>query len=120
MILGKRVEVKGGYFLKEGEYAKVDGCWMCVPPRKPDLLANLIRHQVIEHEDGTMGAAEGSNDDSVMAAAHAFYVMDRASRIITDVPNWNTSKLTVDPFTLDSIINELTGSRKNAIFKDYN
>jgi len=46
----------GPHVLKPGEYGKWarDGNWYAVPPGQPDLLANLARHTVVEHEDGTI------------------------------------------------------------------
>jgi hypothetical protein len=72
----------------------------------------------IEHEDGSMGAESGSFDDCVMAAAHAFYVMEKASMIDTTVHITDNSKTEKDPFLIDNIIAEMTKSRTGAIFKE--
>jgi hypothetical protein len=42
--------------LQPGEYGKfsVDGEWYGVPPNHPNLLAGLAKHDVVEHEDGTI------------------------------------------------------------------
>jgi hypothetical protein len=54
---GKRVELipqPGGYqLLKPGEYGKwTDGSWHCCTPNGHG--GNLTRHNVVEHEDGTI------------------------------------------------------------------
>lgn len=82
------------------------------------IILNSELSTFVEHDDGTMGASAGAFDDCVMAAAHAFYVIDRAMLFKTDAPLWNTSKLVPDPFTMDSIIAELTQSRMHALFKE--
>jgi hypothetical protein len=48
-----RVTLDSGSVLRSGEYAKSsDGTWYAVTPN--GLLANLLKHQVTEHEDGTI------------------------------------------------------------------
>lgn len=95
---------------------------------RKDLAGGAIIHSPIlksecssfvEHDDGSMSADEGSNDDCVMAAAHAMYVIDKAAMIDRTVRYSDTSNAAPDPFTLDSIIAEMTKSRTTAIFKDY-
>lgn len=46
----------GPHVLQPGQYGKWarDGNWYAVPPGQPALLANLARHDVTEHEDGTI------------------------------------------------------------------
>ena len=51
-IKGNRNDVEP-HLLKPGEYGKDKGLWCCVPPGT-DLLGNLSRHTVTEHEDGTI------------------------------------------------------------------
>lgn len=52
---GKRVEGKAPHELLAGEYGKwiEDGIWYAVPPGT-DLIANLARHQIEEHTNGTI------------------------------------------------------------------
>lgn len=55
---GTRVYGKGPHELKPGEYVKhEDGNFYAIPPdTKPDqwLCANLEKHKIEEHEDGTI------------------------------------------------------------------
>ena len=46
----------GPHVLKPGEYGKWahDGNWYFCCPNDEHLLANLAKHQVLEHEDGTI------------------------------------------------------------------
>jgi len=37
-----------------GEYGKAPYGWIACPPGHPGLIAGLAKHQVIEHEDGTI------------------------------------------------------------------
>jgi len=53
---GKRVDDPPGPF-EPGEYGKVGGVWHGRAPRNANgiaLTANLSRHEVVEHEDGTI------------------------------------------------------------------
>jgi hypothetical protein len=55
--VGRRVEIRDGHHtLQPGEYGRwaSAGVWYAVPPGNPDLTANLSRHQVVEHEDGSI------------------------------------------------------------------
>lgn len=53
-IVGKRQDVDDTHpVLNAGEYGNCDGFWMGVPPGT-DLLAGLSKHEVTEHEDGTI------------------------------------------------------------------
>lgn len=56
---GRKVYLKSSelHLLKPGEYTNADGIWYAVPPNSPDLLANLSKHQVVEHEDGTLSVS---------------------------------------------------------------
>lgn len=73
----------------------------------------------VEFDDGTMGAQEGSFDDCVMAAAHAMYVLDKASMITPEDRQRAVSpSIITDPFSIDAIIRELTGDREHAMFKE--
>jgi hypothetical protein len=54
---GRRVHDKAPHELQPGDYgrwAADNGNWYAVPPGHPDLLANLTRHDVVEHPDGTI------------------------------------------------------------------
>lgn len=52
-MIGKRVEWRDNRVLVAGEYAKHPaGAWYAATPN--DHIANLARHDVIEHEDGTI------------------------------------------------------------------
>lgn len=56
-MIGRRVEIPDGHHtLQPGEYGRWahDGVWYAVPPGHPDLTANLSRHKVTEHADGTI------------------------------------------------------------------
>jgi hypothetical protein len=96
---------------------------------RKELAAGAVIHSPIlkselstfvEHENGSMGAQAGSFDDCVMAAAHAFYVFDRAAMIdrSDDSDYYRTKNLAKDPFMLSNIIDELTSSRRTALFKE--
>lgn len=55
---GTRVADSESGPLKPGEYGRVGGVWhACAPAMTSDgfpLVANLRRHDVVEHEDGTI------------------------------------------------------------------
>ena len=66
----------------------------------------------VEYEDGNMGAADNCFDDTVMAAAMAFFVQTKAALVLLDHPVYNI--VTTPPqniFSLDSLIYELTKGR---------
>ena len=66
----------------------------------------------VEHEDGSMGAAEGCHDDTVMAAGMAFFVKNRGAMTLLQEPvSAAECKKAVDPFSLESIIKECTSGR---------
>ncbi len=48
-----RVYNKAPHELLPGEYDKWDGKWFGIPPGT-DLIANLARHKIEEHADGTI------------------------------------------------------------------
>jgi len=52
----KRDIPDGPHVLQPGEYGKWahDGNWYAVPPGQPGMLANLAKHTVVEHDDGTI------------------------------------------------------------------
>lgn len=54
MLIGRRVDPwQGSPLLEPGEYARhPDGTWYACTPS--GLLANLARHDVVEHEDRTI------------------------------------------------------------------
>lgn len=68
----------------------------------------------IEHEDGSLGAADGCFDDCVIAAAIAFFVQGRASLSLSPAPPPRTEE--VDPFSLDAIIQEREKARAFSFF----
>jgi hypothetical protein len=72
----------------------------------------------VEFEDGTMGAQQGTFDDCVMAAAHAFFALERAAMIDRSQGVFHDGTQVPDAFSLESIIAEMTKSRTNAIFQD--
>lgn len=51
-MIGKRNDVDP-LDLQPGEYGKWKGLWCCIPPGT-DLLGNLSRHTITEHDDGTI------------------------------------------------------------------
>ena len=55
MTVGCRIQEVEPHLLKSGQYGRwtYDGNWYAVPPGT-DLLAGLAKHEVIEHEDGTI------------------------------------------------------------------
>jgi hypothetical protein len=54
-LQGIRKDRPDGSIPQPGEYGKgSDGHWLCCPPGKPELIGGLNKHQVIEHEDGTI------------------------------------------------------------------
>lgn len=66
----------------------------------------------VEHEDGSMGAAEGCFDDTVMAAGMAFFVKGKGALSLLDAPVTAAEcKPENDPFSLDNIIKECTSGR---------
>lgn len=53
-IEGRRNDVQP-FDLQPGDYGlSLSGTWYGVPPGRPDLIANLTRHHVEEHDDGTI------------------------------------------------------------------
>lgn len=58
MMQGKRRDYDDDAIPQPGEYGKNSvGKWYGVPPNEPELIANLSRHDVIEHPDGTITVA---------------------------------------------------------------
>lgn len=55
---GRRVypDSEGHLVLKEGDYGKDprDGNWYARPPGKKNHMGNLAKHEIEEHEDGTI------------------------------------------------------------------
>lgn len=70
----------------------------------------------IENEDGSMGAATGCHDDTVMAAGMVFFVKARGAMTLLDNPI-TKKELCPDsnPFALDGIIKEMTGGRDTTV-----
>lgn len=61
LTLGTRVRGKGPHELQPGEYvrwldadADDDGAWYAHCPGPGHLVANLARHTIMEHDDGTI------------------------------------------------------------------
>lgn len=53
-IVGIRRDLDDAHPVFEaGEYGKCEGAWMGVPPNT-DLLGGFSKHEVTEHEDGTI------------------------------------------------------------------
>lgn len=51
---GKRQDRPDDSLFQSGEYGKIsNGQWHCCPPNT-ELLGNLSKHEVVEHEDGTI------------------------------------------------------------------
>lgn len=66
----------------------------------------------IEHENGEMGAAENCHDDTVMAAAMAFFAQSKAGLALLEHPITDDElPKKPDPFSLDAIIDEMTHGR---------
>lgn len=42
--------------LEQGQYCKWNGTWYARPPVAAKLIATLAKHDVVEHEDGTITA----------------------------------------------------------------
>ncbi len=73
-------------------------------------LFNAELSTFIEHENGQMAAQDGCHDDTVMAAACALVGVNEAAMFkYGHVPE--TASTWVDPFSLDSILNEVEGKR---------
>lgn len=52
---GKRHDYDDNSIPNPGEYGRdMAGQWYCVPPTEPELIGNLSRHSVTEHEDGSI------------------------------------------------------------------
>lgn len=83
----------------------------------PILKAELS--SFIEHEDGYLGAAEGCHDDTVIAAAEACYVRQKAILLMADTPVITAPPKPHEiPFTLDSMIEELAENYPGLPFPD--
>jgi hypothetical protein len=53
-IQGKRVDRPDDSIFESGEYGKgSNGIWYCCPP-DTELMGNLSKHEVVEHENGTI------------------------------------------------------------------
>lgn len=54
---GKRQDRPDDSLFEAGEYGRgSNGVWYCCPPNT-DLMGNLGKHDVIEHEDGTISVS---------------------------------------------------------------
>jgi hypothetical protein len=75
----------------------------------------ILRNELstfVEHEDGSMGAADGCHDDCVMASAMARFVKSRGAMSLLDNPiTAYELKPKDNPFMLDGIIKEMTSNR---------
>ena len=70
----------------------------------------------IEHEDGTLGAQDGSKDDRVLGSAMAVFGMENAGmyagdgrEVIVQTSEWK------DPFALDTILGQIQKSGGNGL-----
>ena len=72
----------------------------------------------IEMPDGSMGADSGCHDDTVMAAGMAFFVKNKGALTLIQEPITKSDFADSDPFSLNSIIKEMTSSHKK-IFPTY-
>jgi hypothetical protein len=53
----RRVDITAGHHvLQPGQYGKCprEGVWYARPPVEAELTANLARHDITEHDDGTI------------------------------------------------------------------
>ena len=66
----------------------------------------------IEHENGSLGAAENCHDDTVIASAMAFFVQSKAAITLLDAPVDRNIQVVTNPFSLDAIIAEMTKGRR--------
>ena len=73
----------------------------------------------VEHPDGSMSAADGCLDDTVMAAGMAFFVQSRGAMTLVDSPVTQEEKVTAQNFTFESIIKEMTLGRSGHTFPKY-
>ena len=73
----------------------------------------------VEYPDGSMGAAEGCFDDTVMATAMVFFVVVRGAMTLADKPLTPEEYNVAADFTFESIIKEMTLGRTGATFPSY-
>jgi hypothetical protein len=59
------------HLLESGQYARWEGRWYGVPPGT-DLLAGLEKHEVTEHEDGSITVSQ-----SILVQGHEGHVIGR-------------------------------------------
>lgn len=73
----------------------------------------------VEYPDGTMGAQEGCHDDTVMAAAVAQFVRDKALLVLSANPEPPQIHV-ADPFELSAVLKELEKRHSpNSLFPEY-
>lgn len=70
----------------------------------------------VEHEDGTMSASEGCNDDTVMAAAMATFVETKGAMTLLDAPLTAEEDKRALDFSFESIVKEMTVGRSYSVF----
>lgn len=89
------------------------------------IHSQILRNELstfVELEDGSMGAADGCHDDTVMASGMAFFVKSKAALTLLDSPVQASELKSVDnPFSLEGMIKEMTGDRerKASTFPSY-
>ena len=67
----------------------------------------------VEHEDGSLGAQDGCNDDTVMASACAIYVRSRASLALIGRDLAETAKPEDDPLSFDAYLAQKEEERRS-------
>lgn len=76
LMRGKRVHPEPDQprllLLQEGEYGQINGIWYCRPPG--NHMGSLERHEVVEHEDGTITVKPSILIDDGRNKWHGFLV----------------------------------------------
>jgi len=105
--VGQRVTVRNRPFII-GKLRKMASTSMVV--HSPILKGEM--DTFVEHDDGSMSAQKGAHDDTVLAAGHAMYVLERAAMADPDV--FDNGMIAsrrrlgkVDPFSFEGILKEL-------------
>lgn len=78
-MLGRRLleNPSTGFCMEPGDYARVNGVWYAAPPGTMGLLANLSKHEVTEHEDGTITVSPSIEVDGGRYAQHWHGYLER-------------------------------------------
>lgn len=85
---------------------------LATPAEKQGLVihSSILKGELdtfIEHEDGSIGAAAGNHDDTVIAIALAEFALNRAGTFAGDGYEAKIDTPSDDPFLLDNILREL-------------